>query len=759
MTSPTSPDNRSLNNLKLTQAINYHQRGQLKEAEELYNSILVTEPQHADVHHMLGLMAFQRGQFPEAKSLIERAIAIAPSAAPYYSNLGATLRELKEPALALKAFEKAIALKPDYAEAYNNQGNALRALGRRDEAFKSYERATRLRSNYAEAWLNWALTLIDTGRHADAYPKLESAVKANATHWRAWMTLGDLKRQQGDFQAALTQYEQAVAINPVAIEPRLRQAETLLSVGRDHDAFAACESCLADQPDNTQALHLRGFLQQKSGHLDLAIADYDLALLFDPALAPAYLHRALARASLGQIDIALEDFDQAVALQPNNADAHCHRGVALTKLGRLDEAAQAFDEAIRINPRHAVALVQRASARVKSGAMKEALSDYQTAINIDPSNADFYFNQGFALQEADQLDAALESYQTAVRLNPDNTAAQNNLAALLQTLDRLDEAFSHFDHAIKLGHTEARWNKGVALLLKGDYAEGWPLFEARWEVDLGLVHTPFIEPRWTGREDLNGKTILLHPEQGFGDTIQFCRYASLVADLGANVILEVPQRLVELANTLRGPKIVIACGDERPAFDYQCPLMSLPLAFQTTLTRVPAHVPYLSATAERIATWQQRLGPKRRKRVGIVWRGSPHNKNDRYRSMRLQELTPIFEADFEFYSIQKDVTADEQAILASFGVHDLSADQRDFADAAAICHHMDLIVTVDTAVAHLSGAMGLPTWILICHAPDWRWMLHRTDCPWYPTAKLYRQLALNQWASPVNQILNDLKQI
>ena len=759
MTNPSQGDYRALNQLKLTQAINYHQRGQLREAEELYQSILETEPQHPDVHHMLGLAAHQRGRFTEAKAHIERAIELLPSAAPYYSNLGATLRELKQPELALNAFRKAIDLKPDYAEAYNNQGNALRALRRDVEALDSYQRATALRANYAEAWFNWGVALVDLGRHAEATSKFERAVEISPGHWRAWMALGDLQRRLGDLQGALRQYEHAAGIKTASLEPRLRQAETLLSLGRGSDALVVCESCLGDQPDNARALYLRGFIHQTQDRTDLAIADYDLALLFDPSNALAYLHRALARAAIGQLDIALEDFDQAIQLHPRNADAHCHRGVALSKMNRLDEAAAAFDQAIQLNPKHAVALVQRANARVKAGQLSAALNDYRAAIDIDPNNSDFHFNRGFALQEADQLDDALKSYQAALRLDPHNKAAQNNIAALLQTLDRLDEAFEHFDRAIELGHTEARWNKGVALLLKGDYAEGWPLYEARWDAGLGLVHTPFLEPRWTGTQDIKGRTILLHPEQGFGDTIHFCRYAPMVADLGANVILEVPPRLVELAKTIRGLHSVIACGDERPSFDYHCPLLSLPLAFKTTLKSVPAHVPYLTATNERIAEWNQLLGSKSRRRIGIVWRGSPHNKNDRYRSMRLEEFAPIFAANFDFYSIQKDVTTDEQRVLVEYGVHDLSTKQRDFADAAAICQLMDIVVTVDTAVAHLAGAMGMPTWILLCHAPDWRWMLHRTDCPWYPTAKLYRQLALNQWASPVNQILNDLKQI
>ena len=750
---------RELNQLKLTQAVNYHQRGQLREAEELYNSILSADTKHADAHHMLGLIAHQRGQFTDARARIERAIELAPQAAPYYSNLGAALRELKQPELALQAFRKAIELKPDYAEAYNNQGNALRALRRNGEAIASYERATQLRPAYAEAWFNWAIALIEENRLADATSKLEQTIRINANHWRAWMTLGDLSRRQGDQATALAHYARAAEIKTAPIDPRLRYAEALLSLGRGDEAFSICEGCLADQPDNARALALRGFIHQTQQRLDLAIADYDLAILFDPSQAMTYLHRALARGAIGQVELAIEDFDQAIALQPANADAHCHRGVALSKLDRREEAIDSFDEAIRLQPKHAVALVQRANTRVKLGLLEPALSDYRQAIQIDPNNSDFFFNQGFALQEADELDAALESYQSALRLDPDNKAAQNNVAALLQTLDRLDEAVIHFDRAIELGHTEARWNKGVALLLRGQYREGWPLYEARWDAGLGLVHTPFIEPRWSGHEDLRGKTILLHPEQGFGDTIHFCRYAPLVADRGAKVILEVPPRLVALAKSMRNIDTVIACGDERPAFDYHCPLLSLPLAFETTLDTIPTEMPYLSADAERVREWESRLGTKTRPRIGIVWRGSPHNKNDRYRSMKLDELAPIFDTPFEFYSIQKDVTPQEQAVLAKHQVHDLSADQRDFADAAAICQLMDFVVTVDTAVAHLAGAMSRPTRILLCHSPDWRWMLHRTDSPWYPTASLYRQNAFNQWDAPVRQIIHDLKAI
>jgi tetratricopeptide (TPR) repeat protein len=746
-----------MNSTKFNQAIQFHQKGQLAEAASLYQSIVDSDPLHADAIHMLGLVRQQSGDHSGARELIEKAILINPSNPVYYSNLGSIWRRLKDHKKALQAFENAVRLRPDYPEALNNMANTLTDLGKHSEALPVYERAVQIKPNYTQAWTNWATTLIDLGRISDAKHVLDRALSSAPNDSKTWTLLGVTNRRLSKQGEALSCHARALALSPRSADAKLSQIETLLYFGEFDQALSKCELLMVEQPNLGHTFHLRGLIHQRRLRHDLAIIDFDLALALDGSIAGAYRHRGISRIEIGCPELAFEDFESAIRLEPHQPANYVKYGIAKLKSGDRHSAIDFFDKALALDSANLEARLQRANSLSEMGDLQSAEIDYLKAIAQAPNNSEVHFNYAFALQEAANFEAALTEYQQAIRCQPNHREAHNNLAAVLKTLNRVPESYAHFDRAIALGHGKARWNKAVALLLNGEMEEGWRLYEARWEAELGLFHTPFDEPLWLGDEPLEGKRILLHCEQGFGDTIQFCRYAPLVAALGAEVILEVPARLHRLATSLKGVSKIISCGDERPEFDYQTPLLSLPLAFKTTLASIPADTPYLSVPIDLISDWGQRIGERKNKvRVGIAWRGNAENKNDKFRSMSLRELEPIFNSKLEIISLQKDVTSAEKQLLAEYGVSDFSELQQDFSDAAAICAHADVILTVDTAIAHLSGALGLTTWIMLAKSADFRWLLDRNDSPWYRTARLFRQEKLQHWTSVITQVRHQL---
>ena len=433
------------------------------------------------------------------------------------------------------------------------------------------------------------------------------------------------------------------------------------------------------------------------------------------------MNRGLALEKLQRPEDALGSFQQALVLNPGNAEACFNCANALHKLLRLEDALRLYDQAIALQADYAAAYSNRGTVLLEQNRLEEALSSYDTAIALNRENAETWFNRGCALQ---QLDEAVTSYDQAIALKPD--------------------------------YADAYFNKALALLLGGQFRQGWELYEWRMQCEKLHAKRSFPQARWTGAENLDGKTILLHGEQGLGDSIQFCRYANLVKQTGARVLLEVPRPLTALLKTLDGVDVVIEQGQPLPAFDYHCPLMSLPLAFRTELHTIPVAGPYLQSSANKRRQWQQRLGHKTRLRVGLVWRGSTVHKGDRARSLPLAEILPCLPPQLDYVSLQKEVREADQQPLHRSGIRHYGEQLADFSDTVALCELLDIVVSVDTSVAHLAAALGKPTWILLPHAPDWRWLLDRSDSPWYPTARLYRQTRPADWGPVLERLSMDL---
>jgi hypothetical protein len=358
--------------------------------------------------------------------------------------------------------------------------------------------------------------------------------------------------------------------------------------------------------------------------------------------------------------------------------------------------------------------------------------------------------------------AALSSYDQAIAYEATDAMAHYNRALSLQQCSRWDEAIASYDQAIAINpeFSDAQYNRSLTSLFLGDFESGWRGFERRWENAQRLSigdRRNFQQPLWLGEESIAGKRLLLYSEGGLGDTLQFCRYAALSTARGATVLLEVQAPLLDLLADLEGVSQLIAAGSPLPPFDYQCPLMSLPLAFKTTPDTIPAPTKYLHSDPAKVAQWRTRLGERTRPRIGLVWSGNPKNTIDQRRSIRLADWIAHLPPEFEYYCLQKGVReADQEALDSSPLIFSFDDDSLDFASTAALCECMDVVISVDTSIAHLSGALGQRTWVLLSFTPDWRWMLDRNDSPWYPTVKLYRQKAVGDWNEVFTRVAADL---
>ncbi|MBL8628451.1 MAG: tetratricopeptide repeat protein, partial [Rhodospirillaceae bacterium] len=466
----------------------------------------------------------------------------------------------------------------------------------------------------------------------------------------------------------------------------------------------------------------------------------------------------LAQLNQGRWSDALKTFDRILALDPAHAEALNNRAHALHQLHRFDEAAASYAAALAQRPGDADILKNRGLMRLELRRYADALADFDAALATRASFAEAWNERGNTLQKLNRIDEALASFDHAIALKPDYAAAHSHRGGALMRLRRMDEALNAYAHAqaIDPQFAKAHLNEGMCRLLTGDFERGWPKYEYRWQCEpLSALQKHFDAPLWLGQGDIAGKTILLHAEQGAGDTIQFCRYAPLLAARGARVLLQVQSSLKTLLANLDGVSGLYSDAEALPAFDLHCPLMSLPLACKPM---IPAQISYLQATPEAVNTWAARLPARTRPRIGLVWSGDPRHGEDHNRSIALERFAPLLKTNGEFFSLQKEIRPADLTWLRDNGrVHDVSGALNDFSDTAAMVSHMDIVVTVDTSVAHLAGALGKPTWILLPYiGVDWRWLLTRTDSPWYPTARLYRQPAIHDWDSVIAHVAADL---
>ena len=455
----------------------------------------------------------------------------------------------------------------------------------------------------------------------------------------------------------------------------------------------------------------------------------------------------------------VEIYKRIISLNKNYAEVYVNLGNVYRELNMYEESLQAYNNAIRLKPNLAESYANRGNVLQNFKKYKEALEDYNAAINIKPDYAEAYSHKGNAQKELFRYEEALENQNKAIEINPNYAEAYYNKGVIFGELNQIEQSLASYDQAIEINpnYAEAYYNKSLNLLTCGDFNNGLNLYEWRWKVEeLRLRNRSFTQPLWLGNENIQNKTILLHADQGLGDTIQFCRYAKFVKDSGARVLLEVPKALLSLLNELEGVDQLIESGNELPNFDFHCPLISLPLAFKTELASIPTCTPYLVTGAQKRKVWAQRLGNKIKPLVGLVWSGNNLHKNDHNRSLTLQQLLPYLSDLCEYVSLQKELREIDKVVLDGSSIKHFGDELNDFSDTAALCELMDLVISVDTSVAHLAGAMGKTTWVLLPHVPDWRWLLDREDSPWYPSMKIYRQPVHGDWGSVIQRVRQDL---
>ncbi len=608
------------------------------------------------------------------------------------------------------------------------------------------------------------------GRLAEAERLYTSVLATRPDHFDGRHLLGVVYYQRGKHAEAVRQFDIALRRDRNNIHALNNRGSALKELDRLDEALASYDRALAVKPDYADALSNRGNILKELSRYEEALASLDRAIAARPDYAEAHSNRASVLHALKRYDEALVSCDRAIALWPNYPAAYCNRGSALHGLKRFEEALANYDRALALQPDFALAYSNRGNALHELNRFGEALAHFERAITLRPNFAEAHSNRGNALRHLSRFDEALASYDRAIALLQDFVEAHCNRGSVLQELNRFDDAVAAYDHAIAIrpDFAHARFNLGAARLLSGDFARGWEEYEWRWDTEqLVAAKRNFAEPQWRGTADIAGKTVLIHAEQGLGDTLQFCRYVPDVAERGANVIFEVPKPLLATMSTLHGAVQIVAMGDPLPDFDMHCPLLSLPLAFATRLETIPSKIPYLAAPDGKIAAWRDRLGERKRPRVGLVWAGNPRkelpgsNRIDQQRSIRFEQLAPVLDiAGCEFYSMQKG----DDAVMQLRGsklrdrVVDWTDELQDFSDTAALIENLDLVIAVDTSVAHLAGALAKPFWLLNRYTTCWRWLLDRDDSPWYPTARQFRQDERRDWNDVMTRVQAALRQ-
>jgi tetratricopeptide (TPR) repeat protein len=551
------------------------------------------------------------------------------------------------------------------------------------------------------------------------------AIRIDQGNPEYFSSLGTLLARQGQFAEALKSYNIALSLNPRHLDAADKSGSLLIDLRRYGEALARFEQSDTVRPGQSETLFKKAVCLQLLARLEEAAASYTMALAADAKNHVARNNLGAVLLDMGRFEEAVGHFRKVIEARPDLVNAFNNLGFALTRLKRFDEALTVLDRAVTLDSSLVEAVNNRGNVLRSLDRQEEAMADFDRAIALKPDYANAHANRGACLDDMFRFEEALASYRTALALKPD--------------------------------HGDAHWNLAINRLRVGDYKTGWAEAEWRWKAPLvDIQRRRWDRPLWLGSEPIAGKTLLLFNDQGLGDAIQFCRYIPRLAERGAKVILEIDRPLRELLSGIAGIAQVVVKGEALPEHDFHCPLMSLPLAFGTMIDTIPPNVPYVSA-GRHTKNWGTFLGATRRPRIGVVWSGNPLHANDRKRSLPLAALKPLFDTGAQFVSLQKNARDSDLAVLREHGdILDAAPELESFADTATLIQQLDLVISVDTSVAHLAGALGKPVWILLPYVPDYRWLLDRDESPWYPTARLYRQTAARDYAEVIDRVRADL---
>ena len=565
--------------------------------------------------------------------------------------------------------------------------------------------------------------------------------------------LGQL--QSGRIAAAIDLFQHAIERSPNSAPARNGYGVALCVADRPRESIEHFQRAISLQPNFALAHANLGNAWRALGQHEQAIDSYRRAVGLQPNFPAAHNFAGLSYMQMGLRREALASFDRAIACDPRYADAHFNRGACCIDLGSFQHALESLDTAVSLDPTDATAFNDRGAALMGCGRSLDALASFERALQLRAEYPAAHAGRATALSSLGRIDEAILAYQTAASLDPGRAETHSDLAAALMKLNRLDAAVASCDRAIALNRDlhDAWTNRAQALLLQGRMAEGWSDYEHRF-FKTGAPPPRHVDiPRWDGASSLQDRRILLWSEQGLGDTLQFLRYVPVVRSCGAQVYLEVQAAARPALAGMEGVSGVYAEGAATGSFDLQCPLMSLPFALGNAHSEIPARVPYLRADSDKVAAWRARLGTGRK--IGLVCSGSAAHGNDANRSIPLRLFEPIMGLA-PIVLLQKEVRPADESALAIFPVQDLRSELRDLSETAALIENLDLVISVDTSVAHLAGALNKPLWILVPWAPDWRWRLDRSDTPWYPSARLFRQARAGDWVGTIADVRRHL---
>ncbi len=667
---------------------------QFEEAQAIYEEVLKLDPDNVDATHLLGVIELQSGNNVSALERLLKASRALPDAVNILSNLGTAQRRLGKYDDALATYQKAISIDPQHAESYYNLGIALKAMTRTAEAANSIRKAIELRPNYVEAI----------------------------------RTLTQLEIANGNWQEAMRGAQMAAQANPQEFSGHMRLAECHMRMKQFNEAIVAFQAALALEPDQLVALNGLGLAFKAVQKLDEAEKTLARVIELDPHNFPALAN--LGTVFQGKKDFvkAIEKYREALKVKTDSAEAHNNLGGALKEQGELQDARIHCEKAIELKPDLASAHCNYAALAQLEGDFDSALERYQRALGIQGDLNEGHLGLGSAYAQLGQLDKARACYSRSLFFDPKNA--------------------------------EARLYRGIIGLLDGDLENAWSDYEWRWQTPENS-RRKIAAPRWDG-SDLKDRSLLLHAEQGLGDTIQFVRYGKQIREKGGKLIVECQKHLLPLLSRLEWIDQLVAQGESLPPFTCHVPMLSIPGVLGTTIDNIPAETPYLTADPDLVEKWGESLSVLDGLKIGIAWQGNPDFKQDQFRSIPLARFSPLLDvAEASFISLQKGFGEEQIQKLEQperlTVFENLDAEEGAFMDTAAILGHLDLFITSDSAIAHLAGALGVKTWLILPFAPDWRWFLEREETPWYPSMRLFRQTEFKNWDGVFNKLAQALQ--
>ena len=616
----------------------------------------------------------------------------------------------------------------------------------------------------ADQFFDLGVKYLQVGKAKDALDCYRKVIDINPCDYEAYYNMGIAFGKLGRLREASDCYRKAIGIRPDFVPSYNNLGAILKLLGEEEQAMAYYQKLVVIQPDNAQAFNRLGLLMKSQGKLDDALNCFSEAANLDPTMAEVFFNLADLCKAMGDIDRAISFYRQALSIKPDYLQALNNLGIAYGEKGSYAEAVQCYRHAVQLNPNIAEIYSNLGNALKSQGELREAIACYRRALVINPQMAEIHHHLGTALQLVDQTDEAIASYEQAIRLRQNFAEAYCDLGNAFRDRGDLGPSLRCCDKAIRIkpNYAPAYMGRGILRLLNGELGKAWDDYEWRFKADGNNARLleMFDHKRWSGSFYV-GKTLLIYSEQGLGDTLQFIRYLPMVKSRGGNVVLATYASLINLIQGFRGIDRLVAITRNLNAsldYDFSLPIMSLPHIFNTHLDTIPSDVPYLHADPEKQAKWRQMMTSAGLK-VGLVWKGNSFHSNDHRRSLPLNCLAAVAEIPgIQCFSLQKgELSAEEKKLLQKLNCVELGNGFEDFSDTAGAIANLDLLISVDTSVVHLAGAMGRNVWTLLPFAPDWRWMLNRQDSPWYPSMRLFRQEEKGNWNSVIDRVLSELK--